>query len=167
MAGDGIVNVFAEDSDINVIKSWLIGSTDGQTYSISDRFLPRINGHEFQFDCIDGEWNDIIGYKHDYKIGDPELDKEANRMLNDINEFIKNVNENPEKYFGKNTKKKYVVHLSAVVDNVIEGMFESEAEARAWAESRGRALLSDKCLDGVDDDWHWDGNINIESVEQP
>ena len=164
MVGDGIVNVFAEDSDINVIKSWLIGSTGGQTYSISDRFLPRIKGHEFQFDCIDGEWNDIIGYKHDYKIGDPELDKEANRMLNDINKFIDDVNANPEKYFGRKTKK-YVVRLSAVVDNVIEGMFESEAEARAWAESRGRALLSDKCLDGVDDDWHWDGNINIESVE--
>ena len=141
MVGDGIVNVFSEDSDINVIKSWLIGSTDGQTYSLSDRFLPRIKGHEFQFDCIDGEWNDI-------------------------NKFIDDVNANPEKYFGRKTKK-YVVRLSAVVDNVIEGMFESEAEAKAWAESRGRALLSDKCLDGVDDEWHWDGNVHIESVEQP
>ena len=168
MVGDGIVNVFSEDSDINVIKSWLIGSTDGQTYSISDRFLPRITSHkfDFNFDCIDGEWNDIIGYKHDYKIGDPELDKEANRMLNDINEFIKNVNANPEKYFSKKTKK-YVVHMSAVVDNVIEGMFENEAEAKMWAMQRGRTLLYDKLLDGVDDNWHWDGNVNIESVEHP
>lgn len=25
-------NIFTEDTDINIIKSWLIGCSDGQTY---------------------------------------------------------------------------------------------------------------------------------------
>ena len=55
--------------------------------------------------------------------------------------------------------------MSAVVDSVIEGYFNSKEEAESFAISRGRSLLYDKCLDGVDDEWHWDGNINVEGVE--
>ena len=157
-------NIFAEDTDINFIKSWLIGCSDGQTYPINDRFLPRIKCLEFNFDRIEEQWNNIIGYKYDYKIDDPNLEKVANDMLKNLNEFIDNVNKDPQKYFG-DVRKKYTVHMSAVVDNIIEGYFDSEEEAKNFAMSRGRALLSDKCLDGVDDEWHWDGNINIEGVE--
>ena len=157
-------NIFSEDTDINIIKSWLIGCSDGQTYPICDRFLPRIK-FEFDFDRIEEQWDNIIGFKYDYKIDDPNLDKVANDMLKKLNEFIENVNKDPQKYFGDGKKKKYLVHMSAVVDNVIEGYFDSEEEATTSAMSRGRALLYDKCMDGVDDEWHWDGNINIEGVE--
>ena len=157
-------NIFSEDTDINIIKSWLIGCSDGQTYPINDRFLPRIKGLEFNFDRIKEQWDNIIGYKYDYKIDDPNLEKVANDMLKNINEFIEKANRDPQKYFGDG-KKKCVVRMSAVVDNIIEGYFDSEEDARNFALSRGRALLSDKGLDGVDDEWHWDGNINIEGIE--
>lgn len=159
-------NIFAEDTDINIIKSWLIGCSNGQTYPINDRFLPRIKNPGFNFDRIEEQWDNIIGFKNDYKIDDPNLEKVANDILKNINEFIDNVNKDPQKYFGS-VRKKYTVHMSAVVDNIIEieGYFDSEEEAKNFAISRGRALLSDKCLDGVDDEWHWDGNISIEGVE--
>lgn len=164
MVGDGIVNIFTEDTDINIIKSWLVGSTDGQTYSINERFLKRINGLDMNFDCIESAWDDIIGYKHDYKIDDPKLDEIANDILKNLNEFIEKVNKDPQNYFGGEMKK-YIVHLSAVVDNAIEFSCSSEEEAKSFAMSRGGALLSDKCLDGVGEEWHWDGNINIEGIE--
>lgn len=157
-------NIFSEDTDINIIKSWLIGCSDGQTYPINDRFLPRIKGLKFNFERIEEQWDNIIGYKYDYKIDDPNLERVANDMLKNINEFIDNANKDPQKYFGDG-KIKFVVRMSAVVDNIIEGHFDSEEEAKKFALARGGALLSDKCLDGVDDEWHWDGNINIESVE--
>ena len=157
-------NIFTEDTDINIIKSWLIGCSDGQTYPINDRFLPRIKCLEFNFDRIEEQWNNIIGYKYDYKIDDPNLEKVANDMLKNLNEFIDNVNKDPQKYFG-DVRKKYTVHMSAVVDNIIEGYFDSEEEAEKFALSRGRALLHDKGMDGVDDEWHWDGNINIKGIE--
>ena len=93
-------NIFSEDTDINIIKSWLIGCSDGQTYPINDRFLPRIKGLEFNFERIEEQWNNIIGYKCDYKIDDPNLEKVASDMLKNINEFIENVNKDPQKYFG-------------------------------------------------------------------
>lgn len=157
-------NIFTEDTDINIIKSWLIGCSDGQTYPINDRFLPRINDIEINFYKIEEDWNNIIDYEYYYKIDDPNLEKVANNMLKNINEFIENVNKDPQKYFG-DCKKKYVVRMSAVVDNIIEGYFDSEEEAKKFALSRGRALLHDKGMDGVDDEWHWDGNINIEGIE--
>ena len=88
----------------------------------------------------------------------------VNKILKNINEFIDTVNKDPQKYLGSK-KKKYRVRISAVVDNVIEGYFDSKEEAENFAMSRGRSLLYDKCMDGVDDEWHWDGNINIEGVE--
>ena len=158
------INIFTENTDINIIKSWLIGCSDGQIYPINDRFLPRIRGIEFN-DRIEEQWDNIMGSKYDYKIDDPNLEKVANDILNNINRFIENVNKDPQKYLGDVKKKKYVVHMSAVVDNTIEGYFDSEEEATNSAMSRGRSLLYDKCLDGVDDEWHWDGNINVEGVE--
>lgn len=159
------VNIFTEDTDLNIIKSWLVGSTDGQTDSINERFLPRINGLYLNFDCIEDAWLDnILGWKYDYKVDDPKLSEVANDILKNINEFIENVNKDPQKYFG-GEKKMYRVRMSAVVDNVIEGEFDSEEDAKKFAMGRGCALLSDKCLDGVDDEWHWDGNINVDYVE--
>ena len=157
-------NIFSEDTDINIIKSWLVGCSDGQTYPICDRFLPRIKALNMDFANIEGAWDDIIGWKYDYKIDDPKLNDVANDILKNINEFIDTVNKDPQKYLDSK-KKKYRVRISAVVDNVIEGYFDSKEEAENFAMSRGRSLLYDKCMDGVDDEWHWDGNINIEGVE--
>ena len=106
-----------------------------------------------------------VGYKYDYKIDDPNLEKVANNMLKNLNEFIENVNKDPQKYLGDVKKKKYVVHMSAVVDNIIEGYFDSKEEAESFAISRGGALLHDNGMDGVDDEWHWDGDIDIEYTE--
>ena len=94
-------NIFTEDTDLNIIKSWLVGCSDGQTYPINDRFLPRINGLEFNFERIEEEWDNIIGWKNDYNIDDPNLEKVASDMLKNINEFIEKVNKDPQKYFGE------------------------------------------------------------------
>lgn len=158
-----IKNIFTEDTDLNIIKSWLVGCSDGQTYPINDRFSPRIKALNMNFDRIEEAWDNIIGWKYDYKIDDPKLNDVANDILKNLNEFIDTVNKDPQKYLG--SKKKYLVHMSAVVDNVIEGVFDSEEEAMNFAMGRGRALLSDKGLDGVDDNWHWDGHVAIEGVE--
>lgn len=101
MTGDGIANIFTEDTDLNIIKSWLCGSTDGQTYSINDRFLPRITCKEFgyNFECIEEEWDNRIGYKHDWKVDDPKLEEEAVKVLNLLNDLIADINANPRKWF--------------------------------------------------------------------
>lgn len=100
---EDIVNLWNEDSDFNVVRTWLVGGTGGQTYSIFDRFLQKIKIDEdkFQYDFCDIEVSidEIIGWKHDYKLDDPSLDSCAWKIVNELDEFIKNVNENPEKYF--------------------------------------------------------------------
>lgn len=95
-------NIFTDDTDLNIIKSWLCNSTDGQTYSINDRFLPRIHipdDLEWDFGDIEEEWDDIIGWKHDYRVDDIEMEKRAAQILCDINEFVNKVNEHPSDYF--------------------------------------------------------------------
>ena len=100
-------NIFKEDTDINIVKSWLCDSTEGQTYSLSARFLPRIKipeGLDWDFCDIEAEWDEIIGWKHDYKVDDPEMEKKAEETLANINSFIERVNAKPQKYF-KEVKK--------------------------------------------------------------
>lgn len=95
-------NIFTEDTDLNVVKSWLCGSTDGQTYSVNDRFLPRIkipDELEWDFCKIEMEWDEIIGWKHDYKVDDPEMEKKAEEILSNINAFVEKVSAEPRKYF--------------------------------------------------------------------
>ena len=98
-------NIFTEDTDFNICKSWLCGSTDGQTYSISDHFGKKLH-------CPDGMdekewwnltegffnwqvWEDTVGWKHDYKVDDPEVDIAAQKMADGLNDLINKVNENP------------------------------------------------------------------------
>ena len=45
------------------------------------------------------EWDDIIGWKHDYKVDDPAMAKRAEEMLRDINAFIDKVSAAPDNYF--------------------------------------------------------------------
>lgn len=98
-----IRNIFTEDSDLNIVKSWLCGSTDGQTYSLGERFLPRLTDPraENHTDCIEGKWDEVIGYWHFYKVDDPALQTAAEDMLKRIEDFIAEVNTDPDKFFPK------------------------------------------------------------------
>lgn len=92
------INIFTEDTDLNIVKSWLCNATDGQTYPF-DRFVKRIKCRQIRFDFINEKMDAIIGNKHDYKVDDTILEKVATAILERINDFIADVNCNPEKYF--------------------------------------------------------------------
>ena len=93
-----IVNLWNENTDLNIVKTWLLGTTDGQTYPIIDRWAPKF--HTPGFLCLDGlaEFDDIIGYKYDWKLDDPNLDAEAERIVRELDAFIEKVNAHPELY---------------------------------------------------------------------
>ena len=100
---DDVINLWREDSDFNVVRTWLVGGTGGQTYSILDRFLPRIKIDEekyvYDFCDIEPEIDEIIGYKHDYKLDDPDLVSRAWTIVNELDTFVGEVNAHPEKFF--------------------------------------------------------------------
>ena len=135
------INIFTEDTDLNIVKSWLCNATDGQTYPF-DRFAKRITCPQagFRFDEIEGLWDDIIGYKHDYKVDDPALEGEAEALLKRLNEFIDDVNANPDKYFKDefdNNDGKVYVCVEETPDNgkeVICVRHTADA-ARAWVKA--------------------------------
>lgn len=95
-----INNLFREDNDFNICKSWLCGSTDGDTYSISAWFEKKLPARpdgvsESKYEEVvpydlfySGRWEDSIGYKHDYKVDDPKVDDEARKMAKNLNEII-------------------------------------------------------------------------------
>lgn len=98
-----IANIFREDNDFNIVKSWLCGSTDGQTYSICEwyekKLLDRPEGvSRSKYDDIVSdlfcctEWEDSIGYKHDYKVDDPAVDEAAREVVERLNAFIDKTN---------------------------------------------------------------------------
>ena len=97
-------NIFRENTDFNICKSWLCDSTDGQTYSISDWFgkkiipcpetISRITYENILENCFcTQEWEDSIGWKHDYTVDDPEVDEVASKMADDLNRYIEGLNE--------------------------------------------------------------------------
>lgn len=138
-------NIFTEDTDLNIVKSWLCNATDGQTYSICDRFLPRIKIPEelaWDFCDIETEWDDIIGWKHDYKVDDPEMEKRAEKVLTDINAFIDKVNAKPQDYFSpvrdplKEQETKLQKAEKILIDNGIE-----VGEAKVVLQEIGFALF--------------------------
>jgi hypothetical protein len=98
---DTIANLWSEDTDENIVKSWLVGITDGQTWNINEHFLKKITTPELEmnFDCIEAKWDDIIGYKHDWKLDEEGLNDEVKRIVNELNELIADINANPNKYF--------------------------------------------------------------------
>ncbi len=109
-------NIFKEDTDINIVKSWLVGSTDGAPYSIKDRYLKLITNthivdftltkypstkpvYRYDFHEIEDEWDAIVGCKYDFSVDDPELDEVAERIDKELKELIANINQHPERYF--------------------------------------------------------------------
>ena len=98
-------NIFTEDNDYNICLSWLCDSTDGQTYSISDWFgkkLKRPEGMD-EYDWVNAiegvfnwqVWEDAVGWKHDYRVDDPEAAVAAKKMVEDLNTIIGLLNINP------------------------------------------------------------------------
>ena len=98
-------NIFTDDTDFNICKSWLCGSTDGQTYSINDHFGEKMRRPDgmgerewwnLTADFFNWQaWEDTIGWKHDYKVDDPEADFAALKMVEGLNGLIAKLNENP------------------------------------------------------------------------
>lgn len=99
-------NIFTEDNDFNICLSWLCDSTDGQTYSISDWFgkkLKQPEGMDYDtwWNLLEGVfnwqvWEDTVGWKHDYRVDDPEAKKAAQEMEIGLNKLIELLNENPD-----------------------------------------------------------------------
>ena len=141
-------NIYSEDTDLNIVKSWLCGSTDGQTYSVNDRFLPRIKipvGLEWDFCGIETEWDEIIGWKHDYKVDDPELETKAIEILDNINAFIKKVNAEPQKYFNevKDPVKEQETKLRNAEQVLIDNGIDAD-EAKVVLQALGYVLLDEE-----------------------
>lgn len=100
---DEITNLWKEFTDENVVKTWLLGLTDGQTFSINNHFLPKIKTPLIygNFDRIKAEWDEIIGSCPRCHIDDETLETRTKEIVSGLNAFIERINANPEKYFGK------------------------------------------------------------------
>ena len=99
-------NIFTEDNDYNICLSWLCDSTDGQTYSISDWFgrklvcppnMDKDRWNECLWDFFNWQvWEDAVGWKHDYRVDDPEAAVAAKKMVRDLNTIIDLLNTDPD-----------------------------------------------------------------------
>lgn len=96
-------NLFTEDNDFNICKSWLCGSTDGATWSLSEWFNKKVaecpvGVDPVKYDCeMDGifsceEWEEAVGWKIGYKVDDPKVDEEAQAMADRLNAYIDKLN---------------------------------------------------------------------------
>jgi hypothetical protein len=98
-----IEKLWGEDTDLNVVKTWLLNGTFGGTHTVVDRFLSKLKVDETKYDydyCdIEMPIDEIIGYKHDYKLDDPELEVRAKEIVDGLTKFVREVNANPGKYF--------------------------------------------------------------------
>ena len=104
-----IENLWSEDTDMNIVKTWLLNGTFGGTHTVTGRFLSRISIDESKYDydyCrIEVPVDEIIGWKHDYKLDDPGLEVRAKEIVDGLNEFVKEVNAHPENYFSLTRKE--------------------------------------------------------------
>jgi hypothetical protein len=118
---DDIENLWSEDSAVNVVKTWLVGGTSGQTYTVTDLFLPKLKVDETKYVVdycdIESKIDEIIGYKHDYKLDDPELPVRAQEIISGLEEFIEKVNANPERYFSRRGNCAKCIHRIACAMN--------------------------------------------------
>ena len=97
-----IANLWKENNDMNIVKSWLIGLTDGATYPINNWFLSKIHPGDYKFDFsrIEEKWDDCIGPCGYLHIDSDSLDSWAKRIVTNLNNFIAEINANPGKFFG-------------------------------------------------------------------
>lgn len=137
------INLFTEDTDLNIVKSWLCNATDGQKYPF-ERLAARITVPQVRvgnrFDEIERLWDARIGGKHDYKVDDPVLEETAKALLRRLNEFVEEVNANPDKFFSTefddNHGKVYVC-IEETPDSKEVVCVKCDANAaREWVESK-------------------------------
>lgn len=97
-----ISNLWKKDNDMNIVKSWLIGITDGDTHPINEWFLPKIDTGDYKFDFskIEERWDECIGYCGYLHIDSDSLESWAKRIVTKLNNFIAEINANPGKFFG-------------------------------------------------------------------
>ena len=100
-------NLWTEDMDENIVKTWLAGMTSGGTWSINEQFLGRINDDRLigKFDRIEQEWDEIIGPCLYCKLDDPRMEKRAKEIVSGLTDFIDRINANPDKYFSDGADK--------------------------------------------------------------
>ena len=96
-----VENIFTDDTDINIVKSWLCGASSGATWPILDRFLPRIEFKDWSFDEIEVDVDDIIGPCLYLKVDDPDLDSKAKRIVDRLDALIADINAEPSRFFEK------------------------------------------------------------------
>ncbi len=98
-----IANLFTGDNDFNICKSWLCGSTDGATWSLSEWFNKKVaecpvGVDREEYDCeTDGifsceEWEEAVGWEHNYKVDDPKVDAVALAMVIRLHAYVEKVN---------------------------------------------------------------------------
>jgi len=111
-------NLFTTTDDpvtdkLNIIKSWLCGCSDGETYPILQKVadidfkrvdLEHFDGSTFS---MEEQLNDIIGYDYNHSIDDPELDGIAKRMLDEIDALMEDIYAHPEKYMDRKQPRVY------------------------------------------------------------
>ena len=102
-------NLFTEDNDFNICKSWICGSTDGATWSLSEWFSKKVaecpvGVDRVKYDCeTDGifsceEWEEAVGWDYDFfrifhlKVDDPKVDAVALAMVIRLNAYVEKVN---------------------------------------------------------------------------
>lgn len=104
-----IENLWGEDTDLNIVKTWLLNGTFGGTHTVVDRFLPKIKVDETKYDydycSIEMPIDEIIGYKHDYKLDDPELEVRAKEIVDGMVKLVEDINAHPENYFSLTRKE--------------------------------------------------------------
>lgn len=128
---------------VNIIKTWLCNGSDGQTYPINDYYLKKIEIPDneikyWDFAKIEAEWDDIIGFKHEYTIDDPELDNIAKEIDKELREFIDKCNYDHSiccdfpKDEPKKTKDYYVATYKSKYSFGCVGSLIFETEDEAW-----------------------------------
>jgi len=109
-----IINLWCETGDkekdeLNIVKSWLCGSTDGQTYSVTDNILDfdveKIEEMGYCYEFPEEAFDIVLGFRHDFCVDSPNLEDIAKTIVKGLHDLSNDVNEHPEKYFQKNTKK--------------------------------------------------------------
>lgn len=98
-----IGNLWTENTDENIVRTWLAGMSCGATWPICEQFLDRIKDKRLfgNFDCIESEWDEIIGPCLYCKLDDPRMEKRVGEIVKGLNDFIDRINANPDKYFPK------------------------------------------------------------------
>lgn len=171
-------NIFTEDSRLNIVKSFLCGCSDGQTYPIIEKVfrfnvdkIKMIEDKGFEYDCcvVNDKISMIVGPRVDYKVDDPNLTIIANDILVDLDSLRSNLVEYPERFFQKkntnNINEKCLTKLGMSTDGLIDMICNlekcysgviSDDYIRKIAEAIIGDVIDDIVETADNDDWNAD-----------